>query len=171
MNQILPNLDNHADFVRLLYNAGYEVYLNFVYPAGGAATPQLTVNNRYTGATEDVVGTTAMVGAPHFFSQWLDGIRRALGLYLGFDLTPEHLRSFGFEPGQDGLWKLKSPHSTGDVLLIDPKATMGGRLLSAIDDFGDEIRSQELYGPVSSLTDLNRILRERSWLGSSSESL
>ena len=170
MNQSLPNLDKYPEFVRLVNNAGWEVYLNFIYPAGGLAIPQITLNH-YSGQTTEAIGDSDIVGSSSDFQKWLDDIRKSLGLHIGFNLKPEDLRTFGFEEGKEGLWKLESPHLTGEILLLDPNGVRGGRLLFAVDSYGDEIREQELYGPVSSIIDLNRMLRQRGWLGSSSESL
>ena len=170
MAQTLPDLRNYQDFVRLLNNAGYEIFLNFIYPPPSfSAIPVITVNHPTSNFEDQAVGLPDMVSLPSEFHKWLNAIRKGLGLHIGFNLKPEQLRFYGFEPGADGLWKKKSAHSTGDILLLDPQGIYGGRLLSAIDENGDELKEDELYGPVNSLESFELILRDRGWLGSSSE--
>jgi hypothetical protein len=170
MAQARPDLKNYPDFTHLLENSGYKVNLNFVWVPGAGDIPIVSVEHPATGFEDDARGLPAMMSVPKAFQKWLDDITAGLGLHKGFSLQESDLRFWGFAQGKNGIWlKNQTLGSHSDVLHLDPQGVYGGRLLAVYDSNGDEQLGGELFGPVNSATDLERILRERNWLGVSSE--
>lgn len=81
------------------------------------------------------------------------------------------LQFWGFEPRNGGVWSKKSPFSENEILFLDPAALKGRRLLYVVDYANDEKMWEVGKGPISSLFNLENMLRDRQWLGYSSELL